>query len=103
MRRRRGSPERPGRRRRPALDRTMRHIVFIVAFFAAVVALRESYAAWSGALQRGAAQDWAMAIGLSIVLIAAFLYAGFLVYEADRRAGKLRRRLGLYERFLRGS
>jgi hypothetical protein len=81
----------------------MRHIAFVAAFFGAVVALRESYAAWSSAFQRGAAEDWALAIGLAILMALAFLYAGFLVYEADRRAGKLRRKLRLYERFLRGS
>jgi len=81
----------------------VRHIGFLLAFFAAVVALRESYAAWSAAIRRGAPQDWAMAIGLLVVLVTAFLCAGFLVYESDRRAGRLRRRLGLYERFLRDS
>lgn len=35
------------------------------------------------------------------ILVAAVLYLGFWVYAADRAAGKVQRRIALYERFLR--
>lgn len=35
-----------------------------------------------------------------VVFAAAFLYLGFWMYAADRAAGKVRRRIGLYERWL---
>lgn len=78
--------------------------MFVMAFAAAVVAFKQVFGAYSEAVAVQTAVAWAAAVGWTALLVGAFLYAGFLIYATDRAAGKLRRRLRLYERFLgRGS
>jgi hypothetical protein len=78
--------------------------VFFVVFAGAVVALREVFRAYGEALAAQTAVAWLAALGWTALLLGGFLYAGFLIYATDREAGKLRRRVGLYERFMsRGS
>jgi hypothetical protein len=76
--------------------------MFVVSFAVAVVALRQIFRAYGEALAAQTPAAWLAALGWTALLLGAFVYAGFLIYAADRAAGKLRRRLGLYERFLHG-
>jgi hypothetical protein len=79
----------------------MRRLAFLGAFVVAMIALRQVFRTYGEALGAPGAGAWLAAAGWTALLVAAFLYAGFLLYAADRAAGKLQRRIGLYERFLR--
>ena len=78
----------------------MRPFLFLIAFGAAVWAIGEG---WAALRQTWAAPTW---VGLAAVawyltvFFAAFLYLGFGIYAAERAAGKVRRRIRLYERIL---
>ncbi|MDR7569768.1 MAG: hypothetical protein QN193_04110, partial [Armatimonadota bacterium] len=78
----------------------MQRLAFFLAFAAAVLALPEAWSAWRAAVQTGNPGTWARAVGWSALLVAAFLGAGLVMYAADRRAGRIRRRIGVYERIL---
>jgi|GEM_PF-493853 hypothetical protein len=78
----------------------MQRLVFLLAFVGAVLALPEAWSGWRAVVQTGSPGAWVRAVGWSALLLAAFLGAGLVMYAADRRAGRLRRRIGVYERIL---
>lgn len=78
----------------------MRAFLFLVAFGAAIWAIGEG---WAALVETWAGPTWmevAAVVGYLAVFLAAFLYLGLGVYATDRAAGKVRRRIGLYERIL---
>ncbi|MDQ7819395.1 MAG: hypothetical protein QN173_05755 [Armatimonadota bacterium] len=80
----------------------MRLLSIAVAFVAALAALSAGWAAVQAAWAAPTPGALARVAGYALVFAAAFLYLGFWVYAADRAAGRVRRRIGLYERFLAG-
>lgn len=78
----------------------MQRVLFFVAFGVAVLSLPEAWSAWRQAVRSGGALLWAL--GWTVVLGCALFTSGLLVYAADRRAGRVRRRIALYERILSG-
>lgn len=79
----------------------MKTLGFLLAFAVAVWSLSAGWTAWRAAwaLPTTAAMVWTALY--AALFLAAFLYLGFWLYAADRAAGRVRRRIGLYERFLR--
>jgi len=75
---------------------------FVVAFAVAVLALRGVWAALREAVHGAGPEAWLWAAAWAALLAGSFLYAGFVLYGAERNARRLRRRVGLYERFLAG-
>lgn len=78
----------------------MRPFVFLIAFGAAIWAISEG---WGALRETWAAPTWmgvAAVLGYLAVFLVAFLYLGFGVYAADRATGRVRRRIGVYERIL---
>ncbi len=75
---------------------------FLIAFVVAVVALRELWAVLREVVRGPGTGAWPWAMVWGLVLLASFLYAGFVVYTAERKTRRLRRRLALYEWFLAG-
>lgn len=78
----------------------MRPFLFLIAFGAAIWAIGEG---WAALLAAWPAPTWpgvAAVLGYLVVFLIAFLYLGFGVYAADRAAGKVRTRIGVYERIL---
>jgi len=73
---------------------------FLVAFGVAVLSLPEAWSAWREVVRSGEGVLWALV--WSGVLGSALFTSGLLLYAADRRAGRVRRRIGLYERILSG-
>ncbi len=78
----------------------MLRVAFLVAFAAAVVALPRAWSGWKAVVRTGDPGAWAQAVGWSLLLVAAFLGAGLVMYVSDRRAGRVRRRIGFYEHIL---
>ncbi|MCS7172217.1 MAG: hypothetical protein N0A24_02205 [Armatimonadetes bacterium] len=78
----------------------MQRLVFLLAFVAAVLALPEAWSGWRVAIRQTDPGSWIRAVGWSALVVGAFLGAGLVMYAADRRAGRVRRRIGLYERIL---
>ncbi|MDR5708341.1 MAG: hypothetical protein QN172_00180 [Armatimonadota bacterium] len=78
----------------------MQRLVFLLAFAAAVLALPEAWSGWRMAIHQADPGAWARAVGWSALVVGALLGAGLVMYAADRRAGRVRRRIGLYERIL---
>lgn len=79
----------------------MKTLGFLLAFAIAIWSLSAGWAAWRAtrALPTTAGMVWTAIY--AALFVAAFLYLGFWLYAADRAAGRVRRRIGLYERFLR--
>lgn len=79
----------------------MKTLRFLLAFAIAIWSLS---AGWS-ALRSTWALPTATGLGwtafYTLLFLGAFLYLGFWLYAADRAGGRVRRRIGLYERFLR--
>ncbi len=80
----------------------MRLLTIAAAFVAALVSLQAGWAALRAAWAVPTAGALGRVLVYAAVFAAAFLYLGFWVYAADRAAGRVRRRIGLYERFLAG-
>jgi len=78
----------------------VRPFLFLIAFGAAIWAIGEGWAALVGTWARPSWIGIAAVLGYLLVFLVAFLYIGFGIYVADRAAGKVRRRIGLYERIL---
>lgn len=75
---------------------------FVLAFAAAALAMRGVWTALREALRGPELETWLWAAAWAVLLVGSFLYAGFVLYAAERGARRLRRRVGLYERFLAG-
>lgn len=74
---------------------------YVGAFGAAIWALQAGWTQFRSVWEAPSAAGWAATVGYLAVFLAAFLYLGFWQYAADRSAGRVRRRIGLYERLLR--
>ena len=78
----------------------MRPFLFLIAFGAAIWAIEDGWAALLGTWARPTWGGAVSVLSYLAVFLAAFLYLGFGVYAAERAAGKVRTRIGLYERLL---
>ncbi len=73
---------------------------FAASFLAAVLSLHETVRALRGAWLHPAPDRWLLAAGWLVLAAASGLWAGYVVYAADRRSGRVRRRVALYERWM---
>jgi len=78
----------------------VRPFLFLIAFGAAIWAIGEGWTALVETWARPTGIGIAAVLGYLVVFLIAFLYIGFGIYATDRVAGKVRRRIGLYERIL---
>jgi hypothetical protein len=79
----------------------MRLIGYLVAFAVAIWSLSAGWASLRGTWQTPAPAGVGVTLLYAALFVAAFLYLGYWSYAADRAAGRVRRRIGLYEWFLR--
>ncbi|MER3455607.1 MAG: hypothetical protein C4304_01655 [candidate division GAL15 bacterium] len=78
----------------------MEVVRFAASFGVAVLSLHGAWQAFGLAWADPRAERW-LVLGVYLAaLLASGAWAGYLVYAADRRAGRVRRRVGLYERWL---
>lgn len=73
---------------------------FWVAFALAVAGLHGAWGAVRLAWAEGQLASWLAAGAWAALLVASAAWAGALLYAADRRAGRVRRRVAVYERWL---
>ncbi|MDQ7849938.1 MAG: hypothetical protein QN152_09080 [Armatimonadota bacterium] len=78
----------------------MRTLLSWAAFAAAVYAFSGLWAAFRGALQGRPTVSPAPFLGLVALFLISMAYLAFVVYAADRGAGRVRRRIALFERIL---
>lgn len=78
----------------------MRTLSIVGSFVVAMWAIGRGWAALRAAWAAPTPGGVAATVLYAAVLAGAFLYLGFWVYAADRAAGKVRRRIALYERLL---
>ncbi|MBI2122733.1 MAG: hypothetical protein HYT96_01070 [Armatimonadetes bacterium] len=79
----------------------MKLIAYLAAFAIAIWSLSRGWASLRRTWVAPDAAGMIVTLAYAAVFLGAFLYLGFLSYAADRAAGRVRRRIGLYERFLR--
>lgn len=79
----------------------MKTVGFFLVFAVAIWAISAGWAALRSTWAAPSTAGLAATLGYVAVFAAAFLYLGFWLYAADRAAGRVRRQIGLYERFLR--
>ncbi len=78
----------------------MRTLLSWAAFAAAVYAFSGLWAAFRGALQGRPAVPPAAFLGLVALFLLSLGYLAFIVYAADRGAGRVRRRIAFFDRIL---
>lgn len=78
----------------------MRLLSVIGALIVALWAVGAGWAAIRAAWAAPGAGALAAVAAYAAIFLAAFLYLGFWIYAADRAAGKVQRRIALYERWL---
>ncbi|MBI4280156.1 MAG: hypothetical protein HY660_17020 [Armatimonadetes bacterium] len=78
----------------------MRRIVFFGMFAVAIWALAELWALAGPVWEQRSGGPWPAALGYAALLVGSFLYLGFLLYEADRAAGRVKRPIALYDRWI---
>ena len=83
------------------MARTARLAGSLAAFAVAVWAVHAGWTQLRVVWDTPTPAGWVAVVGYLLVFLAAFLYLGFWQYAADRAAGRVRRPLGLYERFYR--
>ncbi len=76
-------------------------IIFLGVFVVAMWSLSAGWAVLRAAWQTPTPSGLMQTLGYAAVFAASFLYLGFSVYAWDRAAGHVRRRIALYEWFLR--
>jgi uncharacterized SAM-binding protein YcdF (DUF218 family) len=74
-----------------------RKLTFWALMIAATLALSEFLAAWRTWRAAPSADHAAAVVLLGAALVAAVVWLGFLLYEVDRAAGRIRRQVALYE------
>lgn len=79
----------------------MKTLGFVLAFGVAIWSLSSGWAAFRSTWDVPSSAGLVSTLGYTVLLLAALLYLGFWLYAADRTAGRVRRRIGLYEWFLR--
>ncbi len=80
----------------------MRQISFLAVFFLAMWAMSAGWAAIRATWQAPDIAGVIEILAYVAVLAASLFYLGFWIYAWDRAAGRVRRTIGIYERFLRG-
>lgn len=83
------------------MRRVIQRAAFLAAFLVALVSMSAGWAALRDTWQAPTAAGLAQSLAYAAVFVASFLYLGFWVYAWDRAAGRVKRTIGLYERFLR--
>ncbi len=78
----------------------MRALRFLAGFAVAVASLHETWQALRAAWLDPRLERWVTAAAWVALVVASAGWAGLVVYAADRRAGRVRRRVGVYERAL---
>jgi hypothetical protein len=78
----------------------VRPFSFLIAFGAATWAIGRGWAALVAVWTAPTGSGLAVVLAYLAVFLAAFLYLGFGIYAAERAAGKVRTRIGIYERIL---
>lgn len=78
----------------------LQRVAFLGAFLVAILSLAAGWGAVQFAWQTSSLGAWLYAVGFAVVFAASFLYLGFWIYAWDRAAGRVKRQIGLYERFL---
>jgi hypothetical protein len=79
----------------------MRLLSIVAAFVVAMWAVGAGWASLRAAWAQPSPEGVLRTASYAVVLLAAFLYLGFWVYAADRGAGKVHRRIAIYERILK--
>ncbi len=79
----------------------MKLIAYLAAFTVAIWSLSRGWAALRQTWFAPEAAGVAATLLYAGLFASAFLFLGYWSYAADRAAGRVRRRIGLYERFLR--
>ncbi|HEY3248056.1 MAG TPA: hypothetical protein VGK88_07190 [bacterium] len=74
---------------------------YLAAFAAAIWALQAGWTQFRNTYQAPNVTGWILTAGYAALFAAAVLYLGFWLYAQDRAAGRVRKRIGLYEMFLR--
>ncbi|HKX18757.1 MAG TPA: hypothetical protein VJT33_12160, partial [bacterium] len=83
------------RRRRPDMSR--RKLTFWALLVVATLALSQFLAAWRDWRAAPTLEHAAAAAVLGLGLLAVMGWLGFLLYEVDRAAGRIRHQVGVYE------
>ncbi len=83
------------------MGRVVARLAFLAAFLLAMVSLAAGWAVLRAVWQAPTVAGWLQTVGYAAVFAVSFLYLGFWVYAWDRAAGRVKRHIGLYERFLR--
>ncbi len=79
----------------------MKVVGFVVAFAIAIWSLATGWAVFRATWGAPSAAGYAATLGYGAVFLVSFLSVGFWLYTADRAAGRVQRRIGLYEWILR--
>ena len=77
----------------------MEALRFFVTFAVAVGSLHAALGAFRLAWGEPTAERWVAAGAWLALLVASWVGAGYVVYAADRRSGRVRRRVVVYERW----
>ena len=80
----------------------MKALAFVAVFLVAMWALAAGWAALRQTWQMPTPAGLMHTLLYTAVFAGSSLYLGFWVYAWDRAAGRVKRRIGLYEWFLRG-
>jgi len=73
----------------------------VVAFVVAIWAVGTGWGALQATWAHPSPGGGLRMASYAVIFLAAFLYLGFWVYAADRGAGKVHRRIAIYERILK--
>jgi len=75
----------------------LRKALFYILLGVATVGLSRLFGAWRAWRAAPDLGGGAAVVALGLVVLASMLWLGFLLYEVDRAAGRVRHRVGLYE------
>jgi hypothetical protein len=80
--------------------RLWQRVAFLASFGVAMVSLAAAWGALQVAWQTPTLAACLYTLGFTVVFVVSFLYLGFWVYAWDRAAGRVKREIAFYERFL---
>ena len=82
------------------MGRLWQRVAFLASFGVAMVSLAAGWGALQVAWQTPTLAAFLYTMGFTVVFVVSFLYLGFWVYAWDRAAGRVKREIAFYERFL---
>jgi hypothetical protein len=82
------------------VGRLWQRVAFLTSFGVAMLSLAAGWGALEVAWQTPTLAACLSTLGFTVVFVASFLYLGFWVYAWDRAAGRVKREIAFYERFL---